>query len=137
MRIENWSKRLADEIEAARGKSFEYGTFDCCIFAFDCVIAITGEDKAAELRGYKSKTEALKIISRYGSLEAMVTALLGEPKHIAFAKRGDVVLSIIDEGEEPGAFGIGICEGIRSWFVSFSGLATRETRQCLKAWSVE
>jgi hypothetical protein len=138
MRVENWSKRLADAIESAREEAFAYGIFDCCIFSFDCAQAITGEDKAAHLRGYESKADALRIIAKYGSLEAMVSSLLGvEPKHVAFAKRGDLILTTIDEGEEPGAYSIGVCDGVRFWVPTLNGLTTRPTLQAIKAWSVD
>lgn len=138
MRFQDWDVRLADAIDAAKGKVFSYGHFDCCLFAADCILAQTGIDRAAALRGYTSKLEALKIIAAYGSFEAMVGELLGQaPMHISRAGRGDVVLSPPVSGEEPSIQALGICDGMHSWFPGKTGLVAFKTIECVKAWRVE
>jgi hypothetical protein len=99
---------------------------------------MTGRDPAVRLRGYQSKTDALRLIAEHGSLDALITATLGtEPKHPALAQRGDLLLFIVDEGEDPGSHGIGVCDGVKSWVPTLVGLTIRPTLSALKAWSVE
>lgn len=117
MRFEDWPQRLDAALAASRSRRFAYGTFDCMLFAADCVQAITGVDHAADFRGYDSKVAAYRIIARYGSLEAMITSLLGrDPIHPAQARRGDVVLANIELA--PGESGecVGICDKVNCWF---------------------
>lgn len=138
MRAEDWPQRLGAVIEGARTRTFAYGTFDCALFAADCVLAMTEVDYAAELRGYKSKLDAYRIVVGYGSLEAMITALLGrEPKHPSRAGRGDVVLATIDL--EPGESGdcIGICVGPKCVFPRPVGVRLTPRTVIRLAWSID
>jgi hypothetical protein len=50
-RYEDWPQRLVAAIEAARGRPFSWGAMDCCLFAADVVLAMTGVDYAAGFRG--------------------------------------------------------------------------------------
>lgn len=137
MKLDNWPLRLAEAIESARSKLFSYGAFDCGLFAADCVIAQTGVDPAAAIRGYTNKHAALRIIAEHGGVLAMCTALLGkEPIHPSQAHRGDVVAAIIDAGEDPGMESIGICDGARAWFPSQSGVTSRPTLSAIAAWRI-
>jgi hypothetical protein len=91
---------LAEYLEAMRDREFAFGSFDCALFGADWVKRCTGIDYAEQLRGYSSPLEAYRIVSSYGSLEAMVTALLGrEPIAPASAMRGDIVLASLDTDE--------------------------------------
>lgn len=138
MRLNDWQERLATEIKAARKKSFAYGTFDCCLFAADCAKAITGIDYASELRGYETKEEAYEIVARYGSLEAMITALLGrDPIHPAMATVGDVVIAkvMLADGEDGEA--IGVCTGVNFRAPAARGLASFPMSAARLAWRVE
>lgn len=141
-RVHNWSLRLAEALEAAEKRSFAYGggpdAHDCALFAADCVQAITGTDYAAELRGYTSKFDAYRIVATYGSIEAMITALLGkEPIHPAFAGRGDVIVGIpkLVEGEDGEC--IGICTGTHVAYPKDAGLALLPRTTAINVWRVE
>lgn len=46
-RIENWPRHLVAVIDGAIGKRFRWGKIDCCLFACDCIEAMTGVDPAA------------------------------------------------------------------------------------------
>jgi hypothetical protein len=99
MRHNNWQGRLHAYVESCKNTSFAYGSFDCGIFAADCIEAITGNDLAAEFRGYKSAREAVTAIKN--ACGAMSIPKLGEyiaAKHglrevpLNFAQRGDLVI---------------------------------------------
>jgi hypothetical protein len=74
MRLRDWQGRLARLFAERREASFEWGTHDCAMFAADAVLAVTGEDPAAEFRGkYKSESGAAKIL-KTANLEALADA---------------------------------------------------------------
>lgn len=133
MRLHNWPQRLAEAVTAANEKTFGYGLHDCCLFTADVVQAITGVDYAESLRGYTSEQEAYEIVEHYGSITAMVSALLGaEPIHPAHAMRGDVVLA-----EYGGRETLGICLGAHCAFAQVGvGLRMLPRASASRAWSV-
>jgi hypothetical protein len=134
VRLRDWPQRLQQTLEVAKVRSFAYGGFDCALFAADCVRACTGVDPAAELRGYASREEAETIIARYGSLTALVTALMGEPIEPAFAQRGDIVLSEIPSVQ--GGESIGVCMGAFCAFPDAVGLRMHPRTVAKLAWRV-
>lgn len=137
MKFHDWQTRLAAVIDASHTKEFSYGTFDCALFAANCVQAITGIDYAASLRGYHSKIDAYRIVSSYGSLEAMITGLLGsEPIHQSLAQPGDVVLGLpaLQQGEQGEE--IGICLGVKFAFPAQVGLVMHGIGTCRLAWRI-
>lgn len=138
MRYEDWPQRLEEAIAAARTRAFAYGTFDCALFAADCVQAMTGTDYAGELRGYKSKLDAYRIVAAYGSLEGMITGLLGrEPKHPSQAMRGDVVLAEIELARGESGDCIGICVGQKCVFPQTVGVRLQPRAVARLAWSID
>lgn len=138
MRFEDWPQRLDAVISAARNLTFSYGQFDCALFAADCAHAVTGIDYAAGLRGYDSKISAYRIISKYGSLEAMVTAQVGrEPVHPANAHRGDMVLASVELAPGESGEAIGVCDGVRCWFPKDVGLRAFPRSAARLAWRIE
>lgn len=50
-RTPGWRARLNAAIENARLQPFVPGVFDCALFQADCVMALTGHDFAAGVRG--------------------------------------------------------------------------------------
>lgn len=94
MRFANWPVRLADFIESRRETPFQWGKADCCLFAADAVLAMTGRDFAASFRNtYDSALSARRIIADAGGVPSLVPFAEIEP---GYAQRGDVVM--LDEG---------------------------------------
>lgn len=137
MRKHGWPEALHDYIEAAMKKQFAYGAYDCALFCADWVKIATGVDHAADLRGYDSMLAAYKIIERYGSMEAMVTQLLGaDPIHPAWAQRGDVVMLKGHAALDGQPEGLGICLGRTSAFARELGLLMIPTLDAAAAWKI-
>lgn len=88
--LPDWEQRLSDTIKIWRTRPFRWDR-DCGRWAAACVIAQTGEDPLAELRGqYSTKRAALKLLaekSMYERLDGMFERV--EP---CFAQRGDIAL---------------------------------------------
>jgi len=115
---EGWPELMNAHIRAVRKQPFVAGKFDCCLFAADCVQAMTGEDPAADFRGKYSTMEgaiaALKEFSGGGLLETML--LLAERfgwekiDHRYKAQRGDIVMGnpkvLVGDYDMDGSMGI-------------------------------
>lgn len=102
-RCYDWQTKLREFIESRTFVPFNFGTNDCCLFACDAILAITGEDVAHGLRIYTNELEAEHVLAQYGGVAGvadMVTARYGieeiDPK---FAQRGDVVLCHLVTGD--------------------------------------
>jgi len=134
MRPENWTEILATSVDKASDHPFVWGQLDCCLFAADVVLAITGQDHAAEFRGhYSSATGAKKALLRYGQgeIKETMSAKLGEPLPPLMAGRGDFVLAATELGDS-----LGICMGAAAAFKSPNGVVYLRLDQCLCAWRV-
>ncbi|MGA9851835.1 MAG: hypothetical protein WBR15_02770 [Gammaproteobacteria bacterium] len=108
MRKKAWLEQLLKLVDERKRTAHKWGVNDCCLFAADAVLAMTGEDKAAALRGtYSNREEAYKIIATYGGLAGLLTHFLGEPKGPLCARRGDIVLFTAPNGLDC----IGVCTG--------------------------
>ena len=131
MRQSAWPEIMAECIEAASCRPFVWGADDCCLFAADVVLAMTGEDYAAEFRGkYSTARGALSALKKYGKGDIEKT-LDSKFDRRGFPMRGDVVMAVID-----GQQALGICVGTQAAFkgpdgVSFLPLAG------LIAWAVD
>ena len=115
-RIRNWPRHLVREIEAANERPFVWGEHDCCMFAANCVKAITGEDLMPEFRGEYSDAESAKTaLKEIGSrtLYNTVRSKLGNQKR---PRPGDVVYYVFPTGPA-----LGICAGQDCYFVGQEG----------------
>ena len=94
-RLYNWRAALEQQFFAGRSLAFAWGSFDCALFACDCILAETGFDPATEFRGHYS-TEAEAAALTGGSLAAiaeLITSRFGMPEiSPGHAGRGDLVL---------------------------------------------
>lgn len=99
-RFPDWEHIFGEFLFSRKDQPFEYGTNDCCMFAFDSVLAMTGVDIGAEFRGkYDSDLSAARLIIKFtdgGNLGDLIEKLaiqyeLPEVKPL-FARRGDIVL---------------------------------------------
>jgi hypothetical protein len=128
MRFDNWEKLLNDYLSQVG--PFEWGANDCCLFAANGVLAMTGEDYAKPYRGYKTAKGALSKLKDIG-VDGVATKALGEPKPPTLAKRGDVVSFESGDG-----LALGLCIGAKIAAVGQDGLIMLPMNQALQAWSV-
>lgn len=130
-RIREWQSALAAVIEERMQRPFKYGETDCCLFAADCVQAMTGHDPAADARGeYTDERGAARVMKKLGGLEAIAATRCGPEVSPAVARVGDVVLGKVDREC------LGICTG-ETWHApSAAGLVALPMSAALKAWRV-
>lgn len=130
-RIREWQSALASVIESRMASPFEWGKNDCCLFAADCVQAITGHDPAVDARGeYKDERGAARVLRKLGGLEVVASTRVGEEVPVMMARVGDVVLGMVDREC------LGICTGATWHAPSAAGLVALPMASALKAWRV-
>lgn len=66
VRRSDWRTRLAELVIARRFLPMQWGSRDCCLFAADAVLEMTGVDFAEGLRGYRTPKGALRALRRAG-----------------------------------------------------------------------
>ncbi|NKE64514.1 hypothetical protein RAMLITH_01665 [Ramlibacter sp. RBP-2] len=106
-RLHDWQLRLAEFARERQDMPFAWGVNDCFLFSADAVMAVTGYDMAAGLRGtYSDERQAGRILRERGGLAALVDSQLGERVPPLMANVGDIVL--LDMGNHPA---VGVCNG--------------------------
>ena len=106
-RLSDWQLRLAKLCHERRLTPFTWGSHDCCLWAADCVLAVTGEDPAKHLRGtYSGALSAAHVLEEHGGVEAIASAALGEPVAVGYATVGDIVCIEVD-----GRRSLALCNG--------------------------
>lgn len=123
--------RFAEFARSRASMPFEWGKNDCCLFAADCVAAMTDVDPAAEMRGYSTALAANRLVHAEGGLQAMATRFLGVPVSPKFAAVGDVVL-LENEGRQL----LGVCNGTSVVGPGPDGLAVLSMEAAAAAWKV-
>lgn len=114
-RVTDWEKRLDDFIAKARLKPYQQHEWNCCLFARDCVQALTGTLLPAVWKGSVVDTVDGAGMQRIA------------PTH---AQRGDLVLVATPEET------VGVCLGIKSAFVGIGGFLFLRTSRAQVAWKV-
>lgn len=95
----DWPERLDAAITRARHRPFAWGQQDCCLFAADCVLAITGQDPAAGFRcRYRSALGAGRLLTRLGGVPGLLDGLGFPAMPPAALRRGDLALTPTEAG---------------------------------------
>lgn len=110
---------------------FAWGAHDCCLFAADAVLALTGQDHAAGLRGtYTDAMGAVRVLQQLGGLRAVagrvgprvapLGARVGDVGLVAHADRELLAVCVGDVWLAPGPHGLGatpLGDAICAWSV--------------------
>jgi hypothetical protein len=128
-----WPTRLALHLQARQFAPFVWGSNDCCSFAIDGVVAVTGHDYMAPLRGqYSTAAQAARLMRDAGGLQALVCQHLGATRpQAAQAQRGDVVLLPTPHGPA-----LGLCVGAQAIAAGELGTVAYSMTAALAAWAV-
>lgn len=124
------AERFGALLAARWGMPFAWGRHDCCLWAADAVLALTGHDPAAAWRGrYDDAAGAGRLVRRLGGVCAIAQRALGDPiEHPMLARAGDVGVT------SSGALVVCIGEW---WTVpSARGLGLLPLADALDAWRV-
>ncbi|MDO5632142.1 MAG: hypothetical protein Q4G22_09920 [Paracoccus sp. (in: a-proteobacteria)] len=105
MRVYNWEARLSDYIAQVAERPFEYGVYDCALFAAGGVEAVTGTNPAAQWVGrYQSDLAGRRHMRRAGYADHIDCAMTMFPP-IGHAMRLPGDLAVVLQGDA-GALGI-------------------------------
>lgn len=115
-RVAGWEARLARIIAEAGRRPYHPEEWNCCLFARECVQALTGELMPPVWRGTVAQT-----------VDGAGLERLQSPSK---AQRGDLVLALIPDPA------VGVCLGARSAFVGPAGLSLLRTSRASMAWRV-
>lgn len=125
-RVQDWPTKLEQVINRYRDEPFVWGTFDCCLFVCDCILAMTGVDPAHEYRGkYTSEEDLAGLLAARGEngvpaiAEARCSEFGYEPIPVKMAGRGDLIMFDTELGPT-----LGILIDHRIIAASLTGLQT-------------
>ena len=131
----DWPEKLDLFIQEKRDQPFEWGVNDCCLFAADWLVILTGIDPAADVRGYTGELEAWRIVKDKGGVEQMARDAFAAQgwteSPIGFARRGDIVAIDGDHGAS-----LGVCCGPIAAFAGPEGVVFRKFTDCKTSWRV-
>jgi hypothetical protein len=91
-RLRDWQSRLSALLRERQSMPFAWGSNDCCTFACDAVLAMTGQDPAEGLRDHQDAREATETLRAHGGVRELGDARLGEPILPALGQVGDIGL---------------------------------------------
>jgi uncharacterized protein DUF6950 len=135
-----WNTLLAEFIQSRLLSPFVWGENDCCLFACDAVLAMTGTDLAANFRGkYNTQISAYKLVKSYagGGLAEFADKIATENNisevALNFATAGDVVLVAGDQGDTLGFVEL---NGREVLATGPQGLMRVEKTNWKKAWKI-
>lgn len=139
MRLPNWQSNLSQLIRDKRASPFDFAKWNCLMWAFADIIAVTGIDHGLDYRNmYSTEKGALKLLRKVDGVKTPQQLLMfklgQELQHIGLARHGDIVFV---EPEQVGlgllcdmtTFGPvpGVCYGQLSYFLGQDGLVEFET----------
>jgi len=130
-RVANWPTVLHEQVEAARLRPFVWGSWDCCQFVGEVVVALTGRDQRELFPTYSTEDEADAILAAHAGMHGLLERAFGPPIPVAFAKRGDIALVDLALGLQPG-----ICLGSVCAAPGLKGLQFVPMSMALAAWRV-
>lgn len=104
----DWRGRLAAYIAASAERKFRPGQHDCALFAAGAVEAMTGQNLAGDLRGYRTLNEGYAMLAKRGFKDhvALAADLLPEVAPL-MAQVGD--LASVSTAEH--ALALGVVQG--------------------------
>lgn len=130
VRHADWPQRLALFVEQRRATPFAWGAQDCCTFACDAVVHMTGADPMASLRHIATATAARRLLKRI-PLPILAAQHLGPMQTTAMAQRGDLLLL-----EQRGQHLLGVCLGHQWAAPGHHGLVFGPMDGALGAWPI-
>ena len=140
-RRSDWQGALDEFVRANQDRRFEYGTWDCCLFACDAIVAMTGVDLATSYRSkYSTRMGALRTMGeQVGTASVRAVAEDAAAMHempevpVAYAQRGDMVL--VQRGRNY-SLGLVALNGKDVIVTSRRGLWRLPLSRALRAWQV-
>ncbi len=142
-RIDNWHLTLGNVLQQSLHRPFEWGRFDCCLFALMCNDAVTGGALYERFAGtYDSEYGAARVLQPYGGIVEIADSVYGEfgwqRVPVLMAQRGDTVSGLVASvgGEMRRALGVVAMNGRDAFFAGLQGIVAVPVRKCDHAWRI-
>ncbi len=140
LRIDGWEGALDAFMQSRSRPAFSWGANDCCLFACDAVLVMTGVDIARGFRDtYATGLQARRAMAKLeaatvGELADVFAARFGiREVPTAFAQRGDVALLDRELGESLGI--VTLC-GTGIWAPGEKSIVEVPFREARRAWRI-
>jgi hypothetical protein len=131
LRVIDWQMRLAALFKARQHAPVVWGVHDCCLFVADAVLACTGLDPAADLRGtYATEQQASAVLLLHGGLVGLAIKRAGPVVVVGLAQPGDI--GLLKPGDGPAS--LAVCGGVHWFAPGPCGLLTHPARNVKRAW---
>lgn len=132
LRLDDWQARLIDYVGQQTREPFAYGRNDCALFTAGAVKAMTGQDPAVGLRGYRSLKAGEKKLSEKGFADHVaVAASMFEEVPPAMAQVGDIAVVPGDDG-----LALGIVQGEAVYLLRRDGVGLVSILSAVRAFRV-
>jgi hypothetical protein len=129
-RLPDWQPRLAALVSQRMRQPLVWGRHDCCLWAADAVLAVTGVDLAAGLRGsYDTPAGADQQLHQLGGLVEICVQRLGPVVRTQLAQAGDVGLATVGDVRA-----LVVCGGAHFLAAGAAGLLPVPRQAVLRAW---
>lgn len=129
-RLPDWQPRLAALVSQRLRQPLQWGAHDCTMWAADAVLAVTGVDMAAAVRGtYSTEAEAELRLLQAGGLVELCHRHLGPVVRTALAQPGDIGLSSVG-----GTRALVVCGGAHFLAVGARGLVPVPPDDVVRVW---
>jgi hypothetical protein len=146
----HWQELLHEYFLRRQNEAFKWGTMDCCLFACDAILELTGVDLAEDFRGqYDSLLSAVRVMKKFIGQEPTssdeefhlveavaekVAANFGlEEVPVLMAQRGDVLLLDSPLGKGLAILGL---RGTHAHCAGPDGTVDVPLQECLRAWRI-
>lgn len=141
IRKPGWEIALSAFLADRRTCPFAWGTNDCCLFACDAALAITGMDLAADFRGhYTDRASAGAVIRAFcgGGVQELALKIarqfgIQQWPAVGLARRGDIVLFA---QRRRWTLGVVSLNGYELLAPAAAGLARLPLSQSERAWRI-
>jgi hypothetical protein len=132
LRLPDWETRFRDFLRRHATADFTWGVHDCCSFAANNFMAVTGVDPILPFRNlWQDEKSAEVFVNLYGGLFSVVRHVLGEPiPNPAFIRRADIGICV---GVQPV---VAVCVGEYLVAPSKHGLYKLDLATLTDAWCV-
>lgn len=122
---------LYEYLDSCKDKQFEFGQFDCLLFAQGWDVALNGSSKLESIASvYSNEKTAIRELRKIPLLNR-VESVLGSRKQDLAIARGDI--AIVDVASPLGP-SLGICDGAVVWVPCNVGLTNIKLDKILGYW---
>lgn len=138
----DWEQQLPAVLADWHGSEYSMHERSCLHFARAVIVGLVGGEPldalGVTLREVSTPLGAARLLHRYGTADAIITAVLGAPIAVLHARRGDLAAVALEDAEPGhGDWSIGVVDGALIHLTAHDrGLTVRPLTDARHAWRV-